>query len=334
MIKKLLWAVFFPLSLALTALGLYFGHFLWSPVTPPEAVVVTIAPGASLSAAARQLHELGVIGNARTFTALAYLRGQTQALKAGEYEFGDAARPNTVLKRLVRGDVRRYRFTVPEGLNLREMALRVEEQGIGKAPDFLRLTKDPTFIASLGIEALTLEGYLFPETYTYTAGMDQERLIEAMVRQFSLRLSTELVERGRALGLDPHQLVTLASIIQKEAGNRKEMPIVSAVFHNRLRLRMPLQADPTVIYGVENYAGRITRKHLTTYTPYNTYRIPGLPPGPIANPGEDALHAAAYPADVDYLYFVSRGDGTHVFSRNLREHNAAVKTYILDRRSR
>jgi UPF0755 protein len=334
MIRTLLWAVFFTLFLALTGLGLSFGYFLWSPITPPESVVVTIPPGASLSSAARQLYARGVIGSARSFTVLAFLRDQTQSLQAGEYEFGDAARPDTVLQRLVRGDVRRYRFTIPEGLNLHEVALRVEEQGIGSAPDFLRLTKDPAFIASLGIEALTLEGYLFPETYTYTAGMAQKRLIEAMVRQFSLRLSPELVARARALGLDPHQLVTLASIIQKEAGNRAEMPTVSAVFHNRLRLKMPLQADPTVIYGVEDYAGRITRKHLNTLTPYNTYRIPGLPLGPIANPGEDALRAAAYPADVDYLYFVSRGDGTHVFSRTLREHNAAVKTYILDRRSR
>jgi UPF0755 protein len=334
MIKTLFRAVFFPFFLGLAALGFYAGNFLWSPVTPPEAVVVTISPGSSLSAAARQLEQRGVIGDARRFTALAYLRGQTQALKAGEYEFAEAALPDAVLERLVRGDVRRYRFTLPEGLNLREVALRVEEQGLGSAPDFLRLTKDPIFIAALGIEALTLEGYLFPETYTYSAGMAQERLIEAMVRQFSLRFSAELVERGRALGLDPHQLVTLASIIQKEAGNREEMPIISGVFHNRLRIRMPLQADPTVIYGVEDFAGRITRKHLTTHTPYNTYRIPGLPPGPIANPGADALRAAAYPADVDYLYFVSRGDGTHVFSRTLREHNAAVQKYILSGRRR
>jgi UPF0755 protein len=334
MIKTLLWALFLPIFLALTALGIYFGYFLFSPVAPDEAVVVTIPSGTSLSSAAKKLREQGVIGDVRAFTALAYLRGQTQTLKAGEYDFGEAARPDAVLERLVRGDVRRYRFTLPEGLNIWEVAARVEEQGLGSAPDFLRLSRDPLFIANLGIEATTLEGYLFPETYTYSAGMAQERLIEAMVRQFSLRLSPELVERGRALGLEPHQLVTLASIIQKEAGNRQEMPIVSAVFHNRLRIRMPLQADPTVIYGVEDYAGRITRKHLNTHTPYNTYRIPGLPPGPIANPGEDALRAAAYPADVDYLYFVSRGDGTHVFSRTLREHNAAVQKYILGGRRR
>jgi UPF0755 protein len=334
MIRKLLRVVFVPLLLLLTALGLHFGYFLWQPVAPPEGVVVAIVPGASLSAAADQLHAQGVIGDARRFIVLARLRGQSHALKAGEYDFFEPARPDVILERLVRGDVRRYRFTIPEGLNLREVALRVEEQGLGSAPDFLRLTRDPEFVAALGIEAQTLEGYLFPETYTYTAGMAQERLIEAMVRQFTQRLSPELVERGRSLGLEPHQLVTLASIIQKEAGSREEMPLVSAVFHNRLRIRMPLQADPTVIYGVEDYAGRITRKHLTTHTPYNTYRIPGLPVGPIANPGADALRAAAYPADVDYLYFVSRGDGTHVFSRTLREHNAAVQKYILSGRRR
>lgn len=334
MIKTLLWALLSSLILLVAALGLYFGYFLHHPVGPKAAVVVDIAPGASLSSAARQLHEQGVIGDVRAFTALAYLRGQTQTLKAGEYDFIEAAGPAAVLQRLVRGDVRRYRFTIPEGLNLWEVAARVEEQGIGSAPDFLRLSRDAEFAASLGIDATTLEGYLFPETYTYSAGMGPERLIAAMVRQFSLRLSPELVERGRALGLEPHQLVTLASIIQKEAGSRAEMPIISGVFHNRLRIKMPLQADPTVIYGVEDYAGRITRKHLNARTPYNTYRISGLPPGPIANPGEDALHAAAYPAEVDYLYFVSRGDGSHIFSRTLREHNAAVQKYILGNRKR
>jgi UPF0755 protein len=139
------------------------------------------------------------------------------------------------------------------------------------------------------------------------------------------------VEGAARLGLDPHQLVTLASIIQKEAGTRTEMPVIAAVFHNRLRRKMPLQADPTVIYGIADFNGNITRKDLRTPTPYNTYRMAGLPPGPIASPGEDALRAAAFPAKADYLYFVARGDGTHAFSKNLLEHNRAVRHYQLKR---
>jgi UPF0755 protein len=152
-----------------------------------------------------------------------------------------------------------------------------------------------------------------------------------MVRQFESRLAPELLEGAAKIGLDRHRLVTLASIIQKEAGTTSEMPVIAAVFHNRLRRKMPLQADPTVIYGIANFNGNITRKDLRTPTPYNTYRIAGLPPGPIASPGADALRAAAFPAKADYLYFVARGDGTHAFSKDLREHNRAVRHYQLKR---
>jgi UPF0755 protein len=311
--------------------GLHYGLFYARPVGPSAPVSVTIPTGSSFAEIARRLADEGVVADADYLRVLARLRGDARKIKAGEYEFFEPAVPGAVLDRLVAGDVRRYRLTIPEGLSLREIALRFEAEGIGEALEFLKLTTDPEFVGTLGITASTLEGYLFPETYTYVAGTPRERLIEAMVRQFNSRLSADLQDRARSLGLDNHQLVTLASIIQKEAGNREEMPIISGVFHNRLRLGMPLQADPTVIYGIEDFDGRITYKHLRTHTPYNTYRIRGLPPGPIASPGEDALRAAAYPAEVDYLYFVSRGDGTHVFSRTLKEHNAAVRKYILRR---
>ncbi len=153
-----------------------------------------------------------------------------------------------------------------------------------------------------------------------------------MVHQFREHLSAELLAAATAQGMSLHQLVTLASIIQKEAGSPAEMPLISAVFHNRLRRRIPLQADPTVIYGIENFDGNLTRHDLVTRTPYNTYRIPGLPPGPIASPGEDALRAAAFPAAVDYLFFVARGDGSHQFSSNLKDHNKAVRRFQLHRR--
>jgi UPF0755 protein len=272
-----------------------------------------------------------VIRSASGFKLLAWIRGDARRIKAGSYDFGGPATPARVLDRLVAGDVRRQRLTIPEGFSLREIAVRIEEEGIGKAETFLHLAHDLEFIASLGIASPSLEGYLYPDTYLFDSGTPEDRLIRTMVRQFENRLAPDLVEGAAKLGLDPNQLVTLASIIQKEAGTRDEMPLIAAVFHNRLRRNMPLQADPTVIYGIANFNGNITRKDLLTTTPYNTYRIPGLPPGPIASPGEDALRAAAFPAKADYLFFVARGDGTHAFSKTLREHNSAVRQYQLKR---
>lgn len=326
-----LFSVFLVLLILIVAGSAEFAAFVYRSLKPATSTVVNVAAGDSLSEVARNLQDAGVIRSADGFKLLAWLRGDARRIKAGPYDFGGAATPGRVLDRLVAGDVRRQRLTIPEGFSLREIASRLEEEGVGRADTFLHLAYDPGFIASLGIDSPSLEGYLFPDTYLFDSGTPEERIIRSMVRQFTNRLAPDLVEGAAKLGLDPHQLVTLASIIQKEAGNRREMPLISAVFHNRLRRNMPLQADPTVIYGVEDYKGMITRKHLQTPTPYNTYRMRGLPPGPIASPGEDALRAAAFPADSDYLFFVSRGDGSHTFSRTLREHNRAVQEYRLNR---
>lgn len=311
--------------------GLRFALFLRTPVAPPAARTITVPAGASFAAVAERLAEEGVVSDLFWLKALSRLRGDARQVQAGEYDFREAASPDTVLDRLVAGDVRRYRFTVPEGLNLREIAAKLDEEGRGDGAVFLKLARDPALIAALGIDATTLEGYLFPETYTLIASSTERDLLLAMVEQFRARLTPELIAAAAGSGLDRHQLVTLASIVQKEAGNREEMPRIAAVFHNRLKRRMPLQADPTVIYGIADFDGNLTREHLKTPTPYNTYRIAGLPPGPITSPGEDALRAAAQPAESDELYFVARGDGTHVFSRTLKEHNRMVRRYQLRR---
>jgi len=320
--------VLLPLVLAC---GFEVAAFLFRPVAPAASATVTVASGLPFAEVAHRLQAEGVVRSAAGFQLLARLRGDVRRIKAGRYDFGEPATPGRVLDRLVAGDVRRQRLTIPEGFSLVEIAARIEEEGVGHADTFLRLARDPDFIASLGIDSPSLEGYLFPDTYLFDSGTSEERLIRSMVRRFENRLAPDLVEGAAKAGLDAHQLVTLASIIQKEAGNRGEMPLIAAVFHNRLRRRMPLQADPTVIYGVPNFNGNLTRKDLLTPTPYNTYRIAGLPPGPIASPGEDALRAAAFPADSDYLFFVARGDGTHAFSTTLREHNRAVQRYQLHR---
>jgi len=320
-----------PFLLLIAAVCLEFGIFLFRPVAPPEPKVISVPLGAPFAEVAKRLGEEGVVASSFKLKQLARLRGATRRIKAGEYDFSQAAIPGMVLDRLVAGDVRHRKITIPEGLTLKEIAARLDAEGFGDAQSFLGLAKDPSFVSSFGIPALTLEGYLFPETYTFGAGISRERLICAMVRQFRNHLSPDLLEGAANLGLDAHQLVTLASIIQKEAGSCKEMPLISAVFHNRLKRGMPLQADPTVIYGIEDFDGNLTRQHLAEPTPYNTYRTAGLPPGPIANPGECALRAAAFPEAAGYLYFVARGDGTHVFSNTLKEHNKAVLHYQLRR---
>jgi UPF0755 protein len=311
---------------------LEFGLFLLRPAAPAAPAAVELPPGTSLAEVARRLEAQGVVRSAAGFRLLARLRGASRAVQAGTYDFAAPATPGEVLGRLVAGDVRRLRLTIPEGWTLREIAARVEAGGLGSARTFLRLANDPQFIASLGISAASLEGYLFPETYLIAAGTPEERLIRTMVEQLRSRLAPDLIEGAAKAGLDLHDLLTLASIIQKEAGSREEMPLISAVFHNRLKRGMRLQADPTVIYGLARFNGNLTRRDLTTPTPYNTYSIAGLPPGPIASPGEEALRAAAFPASAGYLYFVARGDGTHVFSLTLPEHNRAVRRYQLRRR--
>jgi peptidoglycan lytic transglycosylase G len=319
------------LVLPLGGFGGYFLDFLRQPVSPPAATTLTISRGSSLRQVARQLEAAGIIRNAWQFRLLGRLRGETQAIKTGDYEFSAAATPGTVLNRLVAGDVLKLALTIPEGFDLQQIAARADRL-LGIGGELLRLSRDSDFLARLEIQATSLEGYLFPETYSVTSETSAEQLLRMMLAQLRQHLTAPIKQAADRHGLSIHQLLTLASIIQKEAGNEAEMPLISAVFHNRLQKKIPLQADPTVIYGLESFDGNLTRAHLQALTPYNTYRINGLPPGPIASPGFSALQAAAEPAVSSALYFVARGDGTHVFSDNLQQHNQAVRQYQLKRK--
>ncbi|NLC71895.1 MAG: endolytic transglycosylase MltG [Desulfuromonadaceae bacterium] len=307
-------------------------RFVTVPVAPPESTIITIPSGTSFNQAAQLLEQKGIISSARKLKILAHWQGSATRVKAGRYLFEGEAIPHQILERLVAGDVLQERLTIPEGWTAAEIARRIGESGPGKEATVLRLVRDKEFIRRLEMDVSSLEGYLFPSTYTFPEDFPVERLLETMVREFHSRLTEEMKKAAAERNLSLHQWVTLASIIQKEAGNVEEMPLIAAVFHNRLKKGMLLQADPTVIYGISDFDGNLTRRHLSTPTPYNTYQVPGLPPGPIANPGLDALKAAVQPAPVDYLFFVSRNDGTHVFSRTLREHNAAVFKYQKRRR--
>ena len=309
--------------------GLCLLGYWFVPVTPSAPVLIEIESGAALSRIARQLERQGVVRSAAALKLLARLRNQSGAVHVGSYRFADPANPAEILARLVSGDVEQASLTIPEGFNLQQISERVAKHKFGDGERFLQLCRDPQLIAALGIEAASLEGYLFPETYRFTPGIAETELIRMMVQQLLQRLDKQLLGAAQKQDLDRHQLLTLASIIEKETGLADEMPVISSVFHNRLQRNMPLQTDPTVIYGIADFDGNLTRNHLTTPTPYNTYRLRGLPPGPIASPGLAALQAAARPAETDYLYFVSRGDGRHVFSRTLREHNQAVRRFQL-----
>lgn len=308
-----------------------FWFFTTRALTPPTTVRLVIAPGAPIKQTAELLESKGIISHAGNFRLLTRLKEGSGAIKVGVYEFSRAATPQEVLRRLQIGDIVLRRITIPEGFAVKEIAARLENLGYGPASEILRLSHDRDLLKDLNLPGPSLEGYLFPETYFADLNASPRQLLEMMVREFRKRIPAEMVAAAKAEGLTLPQLVTLASIVQKETGKIEEMPTIASVFHNRLRKRMPLQADPTVIYGIENFNGNITKADLLRYSPYNTYKISTLPPGPIASPGADALRATAYPARTNYLYFVAKGDGSHVFSADLVRHNQAVRRYQLRR---
>lgn len=329
--RNLALIIFVLIGLPLLCVGLWLQSFVTTSVLPAQPQTIEIKQGSSFARIARQLETAGVVSDVHRFKLLARWRQAAGQIHAGDYLFNASATPDQVLARLIAGDIQKFQVTIPEGFNLKEISARLEKTGVGSAEEFLSLCTDNSFLEELGIEATSLEGYLFPETYTYTSSTKPRQLLLAMVEQLDTQLTTELLKKAEQLNLNRHQLLTLASIIQKEAGNVMEMPLISSVFHNRLQRGIPLQADPTVIYGVVDFDGNLTRKHLKTPTPYNTYRMRGLPIGPIASPGSFALHATANPATSKDLYFVARGDGTHEFNATLKEHNRAVRRYQLRR---
>lgn len=329
MIRRLLIYPIVILLALISGAGLYAYHLLTVATKPPQAVVVTVAPGSSLSGVARELEDKGVVDSALALRLIARWKQLESRIQAGSYRFEKMATAEEVFYRLVRGDVEKVNLTIPEGFTLEQIIERISQKGYGRRERLRQLCHDSEFIASLKIEADSLEGYLFPETYHFAPGNNEAQLLTMLVDQFFAQISSTLIDRAENLGLTLHQLVTLASIIEKETGVIDEMPLISSVFHNRLKRGIPLQTDPTVIYGIKNFDGNITRKHLKTPTPYNTYIIRGLPPGPIASPGLAALNAAADPAQTKYLYFVARGDGSHQFSKTLVEHNEAVRKFQL-----
>jgi len=293
---------------------------------------VEISPGSGSNAIGRALVHAGVVRDEWTFRLAVYLTGTSRELRAGEYRFAGPVSAKEVARKLAHGDVYLRPITFPEGMTIKEMARVFESRGFGAAASFVNAAKDPSAIRALDAKAPDLEGYLFPETYNLARRASASALVSQMVARFGAVFDAALRAEADAQGRTLREVVTLASLVEKETAQAEERPIVAAVYLNRLRIGMGLQCDPTVIYALERagkYDGNLTRENLRFDSPYNTYRYAGLPPGPIAAPGRASLEAVLRPAKVDYLYFVSRNDGSHVFATTLAEHNRNVRQWQL-----
>jgi UPF0755 protein len=293
----------------------------------PPSTVVTIPDRFTFQQVAALLEREGLIKSRLAFVWLARFQSADRKIHAGEFELNPSMAPAEILSRLTVGQVVLHPILIPEGLTMVQVAEIFGQQGLVDPQELLRLMKDPAFIASLDIKADTLEGYLYPDTYKFPRGIKPKEVITAMVEHLRQVYGPDLQARAQELKLTQHEVLTLASVIEKESGSNGEREEISAVFHNRLKKHIPLQSDPTVIYGLPSFDGNIHKKDLSSPSPYNTYRIAGLPPGPIANPGIQSIRATLYPSNSRALYFVSKNDGTHQFSATLEEHNQAVEKY-------
>lgn len=329
--KKFLLVVI--IAIALAAAG---GWYLYQGVDRPfkgydaAEQFVEIPQGSGSAGIARRLADAGVVKDVHSFRLALWISGSARRLQAGEYRFDRSMSARQVAEKIARGEVYVRPITFPEGLTIKQMAALYESKGFGEAAAFVEAAKNAALVSSVDPDAKDLEGYLFPDTYTLPRRATAEQLVGRMVASFMKALSAETIATAAGRGLNVRELVTLASIVEKETGNTSERPLVAAVYSNRLKIGMGLQCDPTVIYALERagrYDGNLSREDLQFDSPYNTYRYAGLPPGPIASPGRASLEAAANPPDAPYLYFVSKNDGSHAFAATLEEHNRNVHEY-------
>ncbi|MBC8418386.1 MAG: endolytic transglycosylase MltG [Proteobacteria bacterium] len=285
-----------------------------------------VREGATLREVVGDLEKKGIITNKTPLLLWSRLTGYGSKIKAGEYRLNSGMAPLKVLNILSRGIIITHPITIPEGFTIRQIAEGFAEKGLADRAEFLALADNPEIVKGYAIPGPSLEGYLYPDTYRFGRGQPTRLIVDVMVNRF-FDIIAPLRQRIEASGMTLRQVITMASLIEKETGLSEERPVIASVFLNRLRKGMRLDSDPTVIYGLRDFDGNLTSKDLDTPTPYNTYVIKGLPLGPIANPGKEAIKAVLYPANTDYLYFVSKNDGSHHFSRTLAEHNRAVRMY-------
>ncbi len=309
--------------------------FYAPPSGPQSEEVIFIPPGSPLGATAQLLQDQGVIKSAWKLKLLARFKGESRNIKPGEYKIKAPTSPSHILDILKEGKVLLHKVTFPEGITVKEVAQILEQRELVDAERFKTTLEDLSLLNRWGISSPTYEGFLFPDTYFFSKTEGEEKVVDTMLEHFQNALTAEDRLRMEDIGGDLLSWATLASIIEKESSDPKEHPLISSVFYNRLRKNMRLQSDPTVIYGIPNFDGNLTKKHLQDKSnPFNTYMHRGLPPHPIANPSASALHAAMNPAKTKFLYFVAKKDGTHAFAKTYKEHQKNVRKYQLRRRKK
>lgn len=331
MITRLLKYVLLGAAIGLILMAsLFVYEYTTAPQEDPKEIPFKIIEGSTATQIAQALSEAGIISRPWPFLVGYKLFFAPIGLKAGEYVINTPISSKEVLHILTEGKIILHAITIPEGLTRLEMAEHLAEAGFVDQDVFLKLTADNTLVTEWDDKAIDLEGYLFPETYHFPKETPESKIITTLVAQFEEAFSQDWKDRAEEIGFSIRDTVILASLIEKETSHSSERPLVSAVFHNRLSIRMKLDCDPTIVYALKTkgqYTGRLRTKDLKLDSPYNTYLHGGLPPGPIANPGRASLEAALFPTDVEYLYFVSKNDGSHHFSRTFREHQNAVNKY-------
>ncbi|MBT3256701.1 MAG: endolytic transglycosylase MltG [Deltaproteobacteria bacterium] len=321
-------ACFFLLCLLVA--GTWLNHALQPVNTEGQNQSFVVKEGASLNQVAEDLENAHIIRSRTLFRLAGRLMGYDHHIKTGEYRLNDAMPPLKILETLKEGRIITHSITIPEGFNLDRIAQLLAQKGLSNKASFLEQAKDRSLITRLDLSGDTLEGYLYPDTYRFRRNATAGRIIDVMIKRFR-DIVTPLEAQIKDSGMTLKQVITLASIVEKETGCPEERPMIARVFLNRLEKNMRLESDPTVIYGISNFNGNLTKRDLKTQTPYNTYIIRGLPPGPIANPGLAAISAVLNPVEGNYYYFVSKNNGTHYFSRTLKEHNRAVRQFQKNR---
>jgi UPF0755 protein len=328
-INKISLYVFLLPCIAAIVFGAWLFIYAKTPIESGKVrtVLVDIPTGTSFVGVAEILNNAGLVKNRPLFYSLAVLKRATRFIRAGEYEFATSFSPSELVDKLIHGDIKNYSVTIYEDYSLKEVAARLKEYKLIDEKAFFELAEDKVFLSSLGVQGSSIEGYLFPDTYFLNRSMSTRQVMRTMVDRFWSKISPEMINKAAKKGLDLHRFVTFASLVGKESGYSAEKPMIAAVFYNRLKKGMSLQSDPTAVYDLKNFNGKVLRSHYKRESPYNTYIIRGLPPGPIANPGLDSFRAVLNSANVDYLYFVSQKDGTHFFSSSLDAHNNAVQRF-------
>ncbi|MBF0493284.1 MAG: endolytic transglycosylase MltG [Deltaproteobacteria bacterium] len=312
----------------LLGLGFYFLRFPKQVLN--NSAIVEVKKGMGLKALVEEFQKQNLSSSHKLLYYYFRYRNVGSNLKAGEYQLDAGTTLEQASEKLLKGDILHRRFTIPEGYSLKDIAKLLAEKSLANPQSFLQKTLAADAAAKQGETGSSLEGYLFPDTYEYTQSTTEDSLINLLVKNFKKQAEAKLKEAGK-VGLTPYQLLTLASIVEKETGKTEERPLIAGVFFNRLKINMPLATDPSIIYGIPNYDGNIRKADLLRDGPYNTYIRPGLPPTPIANPGLKSIEAVLNPTASEYLYFVSKGDGTHQFSKTLQEHEAAVQLYQIQK---